>query len=142
MKLKANLSFKSLIRTFEEQHEHHYDEYQLRELRQGYNDGLDISIYANAAFNNVQMHYIRLGLENNVDISKYAFVEYNYYVMAALYHLLKDGAYFDSYILRDRLDIDKLVNDFDKLCSHKGLMCLDNWGRAAIEDGAPYYVNQ
>lgn len=140
MRLKANLSFESLIRSFEEQHEHRYDEYQLRELRQGYNDGLDIFVYMNPAFDNIQMSCIRRGLENNIDINKYAFVEYNYYVMETIYDLLNHGAYFDRYVLRDHLDIDTLIRDHDKLCARTGLRPLSNWGRATIEDGAPYYV--
>lgn len=140
MKLKANLSFKSLIQTYEDQYEHHYDEYQLRELKRGYDGGLDISIYANPEFDNVQMSCIRLGLDNDVDITKYAFVEYNYYLMETIYDLLNHGAYFDRYVLRDHLDVDTLIRDHDKLCARTGLRPLSNWGRATIEDGAPYYV--
>lgn len=140
MRLKANLSFESLIQTYEDQYEHHYDEYQLRELKRGYDGGLDISIYANPKFDNVQMSYIRLGLENNIDINKYAFVEYNYYLMETIYDLLNHGAYFDRYVLRDHLDIDTLIRDHDKLCARTGLRPLSNWGRATIEDDAPYYV--
>lgn len=114
MKLTNNLSFESLIRMYEDQHEHSYDEYQLDELQDGYDSGLDISIYANPAFDRVQMSLIRLGLENNIDINKYAFVEYNYYLMEIIYELLNHGAYFDRYVLRDRLDIDKLIKDHDK----------------------------
>ena len=140
MKLTNNLSFESLIQMYEEQYEHRYDEYQLEELKRGYDIGLDISIYANTAFDRVQMSIIRLGLENNIDINKYAFVEYNYYVMETIYDLLNHGAYFDRYVLRERLDVDKLIRDHDKLCARTGLRPLSNWGRATIEDGAPYYV--
>lgn len=142
MKLANNLSFESLVRTYEEQHEHRYDEYQLEELRDGYDNGLDISIYANPAFDRVQMSLIRLGLENNIDISKYAFVEYNSYLMETIYELLRRGAHFDRYVLRDCLDVDKLIKDHDKLCSRARLRPLSNWGRATIEDGAPYYVKR
>lgn len=140
MKLTNNLSFESLIQTYEEQHEHRYDEYQLEELKHGYDNGLDISVYANPAFDRVQMSLIRLGIENNIDISKYAFFEYNYYLMEIIYELLRHGAHFDRYVFQDRLDIDKLINDHDKLCSHARLRPLSNWGRATIHDGAPYYV--
>ena len=140
MKLTNNLSFKSLVRMYEDQYEYRYDEYQLEELKHGYDNGLDISVYANPAFNRVQMSCIRLGLENNIDINKYAFVEYNYYVMETLYDLLKHGAYFDRYVLRDRLDIDRLISDHDKLCARAGLRPLSNWGRTTILDDAPYYV--
>lgn len=140
MKLKTNLSFESLIRTYEDQYEHRYSEYQLEELKHGYDSGLDISIYANPEFDRVQMSCIRLGLENNIDINKYAFVEYNYYVMETIYDLLNHGAYFDRYVLRDRLDVDTLIRDHDKLCARTGLRPLSNWGRATIHDEAPYYV--
>ena len=140
MRLKTNLSFESLIQTYEDQYEHRYSGYQLEELKRGYDSGLDISIYANPEFDNVQMSYIRLGLENNIDINKYAFVKYNYYVMETIYDLLNHGAYFDRYVLRDRLDVDTLIRDHDKLCARTGLRPLSNWGRATIEDDAPYYV--
>ena len=142
MKLTNNLSFESLVRMYEEQYEYRYDGYQLEELRDGYNSGLDISIYANPAFDTVQMRFIRHGLENNIDINKYAFVEYNSYLMETIYDLLNRGAYFDRYVLRDRLDVDKLIKDHDKLCSRTRLRPLSNWGRATIEDGAPYYVKR
>ena len=142
MKLTNNLSFESLIQMYEEQYEHRYDEYQLEELRDGYNNSLDISIYANPAFDRVQMSLIRLGIENNIDISKYAVVEYSYYLMEIIYELLRHGAYFDKYVLQDCLDIDKLIKDHDKLCSRTCLRPLSNWGRATIEDGAPYYVKR
>ena len=45
------------------------------------------------------MSYIRQGLENNVDISKYASTNYSHFLMEIIYHLLKDGAQFDDYIL-------------------------------------------
>lgn len=142
MKLTNNLSFESLIQMHEDQYEHRYDEYQLEELRDGYDNGLDISIYANPAFDRVQMSLIRLGIENNIDINKYAFIEYNYYLMEIIYELLRHGAHFDRYVLRDHLDIDKLIKDHDKLCSRTRLRPLSNWGRATIHDDAPYYVKR
>lgn len=142
MKLKNNLTFESLIQMYEEQYEHRYDEYQLEELKRGYGSGLDISIYANAAFDRIQMSIIRLGLENNIDINKYAFVEYNYYLMEIIYELLRHGAHFDRYVIRDCLDVDTLIKDHDKLCSRTRLRPLSNWGRATIHDDAPYYVNR
>lgn len=84
MTLKNNLSFEALIQMYEDQYEHRYDEYQLDELRDGYDNGLDISIYANPSFDRVQMRQIRIGLENGVDVYQYAFVHIDWQRMAEI----------------------------------------------------------
>lgn len=44
----------------------------LREIRKGLEEGLDVSLYADHEFNWQQMREIRRGLEKNVDVSEYA----------------------------------------------------------------------
>ena len=141
MKLSNNLSFESLIQTYEEQYEHRYSGYQLEELKRGYDGGLDISVYANPAFDRVQMSYVRQGLENNVDITKYVSTHYSHFLMEIIYQLLKDGALLDDYILEDCLEVDKLIAAYDVLCRRNGLMRLDEWAKHVIYEEAPYYVN-
>ena len=63
MKLENNLSFDSMLQKYEGQYNHE----QLYWLRRGYDNGLDISLYANPAFNSMQMRIIMYGLENGVD---------------------------------------------------------------------------
>lgn len=137
MKLKNNLSFESFI----QMHEAQYDNAQLHCLRQGYEDNLDISLYSNPAFNGMQMHTIMYGLAHNVDVSKYAFIEYNHVIMGIIYHLLKNGAHFDKYVIEDRLDIDKIMSDYDLLIKYKGFSRLDKWALDMIYDNAPYYTS-
>ena len=111
-------------------------------LRKGYDEGLDISLYANPAFNSNQMHTIMYGLENGVDAKLYAFVEYHNFMMQVIYHLLTNGARFDKYIIEDHLDIDKIMSDYDLLIRYKGFRRLSKYAIDAIYDGAPYYVKQ
>lgn len=140
MKLKNNLSFEAIIRTFEEKHAYKYDFLQLRELKKGYERNIDISLYSNPKFDYMQMSYIRLGLVNNVDISKYAFTEYSNFLMEIIYQLLRNGAHFENYIIEDRLNIDRLIDHYDLLARHKGLLRLDEWAKHTIYEEAPYYV--
>lgn len=138
MKLENNLSFDSMLQKYEGQYNHE----QLYWLRRGYDNGLDISLYANPAFNSNQMHTIMYGLQNGVDASLYAFVEYNHVIMQVIYHLLEHGAYFNNYIVEDHLDVDKLMSDYDLLIKYHGFSRFDKWAIDTIYDGAPYYVKQ
>ena len=49
-----------------------FDFNQMAEIRKGLNQDLDISIYANPEFNWEQMREIRYGLQLDLDVSKYA----------------------------------------------------------------------
>lgn len=140
MKLKNNLSFEAIIKTFEETYAHKYNVLRLKELKKGYEHNINISLYANPNFEYEQMSYIRQGLENNVDISKYASTNYSHFLMEIIYHLLKDGAQFDDYILEGCLEVDKLIAAYDALCRRSGLMRLDEWAKYVIYEEAPYYV--
>lgn len=142
MKLKNNLSFEAITNTFEENYACKYNILQLKELKKGYERGINISRYANPNFGYEQMSYIRQGLENNVDIIKYASTNYSHFLMKIIYHLLKDGAQFDDYILEDCLEVDKLIAAYDVLCRRSGLMRLDEWAKHVIYEEAPYYVNR
>lgn len=141
MKLKNNLSFEAIIKTFEETYTYKYNILQLKELKKGYERDVNISLYANPNFEYEQMSYIRQGLENNVDISKYASTNYSHFLMEIIYHLLKEGAQLDDYILEDCLEVDKLIAAYDVLCRRNGLIRLDEWAKHVIYEEAPYYVN-
>lgn len=45
---------------------------QMKEIKEGLKNNVDVSIYANSTFNSEQMKQIRKGLENGVDASIYA----------------------------------------------------------------------
>ena len=141
MKLKNNLSFEAIIKTFEETYAHKYEFLQLKELKKGYEHNINISLYANPAFDRVQMSYVRQGLENNVDITKYVSTHYSHFLMEIIYQLLKDGALLDDYVLEDCLEVDKLIAAYDVLCRRNGFMRLDEWAKHVIYEEAPYYVN-
>lgn len=49
-----------------------FDEKQKQALREGLENGLDISVYANPSYDSYQMNEIRWGLEKNLDVSIYA----------------------------------------------------------------------
>lgn len=63
MKLISNLTFDNAIQQYEEKYNCKYYHGQLRELREGFEKGLDIDSYANPDFEHEQMREIRLGLE-------------------------------------------------------------------------------
>ena len=138
MKLENNLSFDSMLQKYEGQYNHE----QLYWLRRGYDNGLDISLYANPAFDSNQMCTIMHGLENGVDATLYAFVEYHNFMMQVIYLLLANGARFDKYVIEDHLDVDAIMSDYDLLIKYKGYSRLSTRAIDIIYDGAPYYVNQ
>ena len=138
MKLENNLSFDSMLQKYEGQYNHE----QLYWLRRGYDNGLDISLYANPAFNSMQMHIIMYGLENGVDATLYAFVEYHNFMMQVIYHLLANGARFDKYVIEDHLDVDAIISDYDLLIKYKGYSRLSTQAINKIYVGAPYYTKE
>ena len=48
------------------------------EIREGLEEGLDVSIYAKSDFSDYQMDEIRKGLKDNLDVSVYANSEYSW----------------------------------------------------------------
>ena len=59
MKLKSNLTFDNVIRSYKEQYGYTFDEYQLFELKTGFDDGLNIDLFAYPYFNDEVMYAIR-----------------------------------------------------------------------------------
>ena len=76
MKLKNNLSFDNLIKYYESMYKCSYDDFQVDELRIGYERGIDISQYTSVDYSSYQMEEIRLGLECNLDVSVYATTQF------------------------------------------------------------------
>lgn len=141
MKLANNLSFESILEAYQSFYDCEYSDFQKKQLEFGYEDNLDISQYANPAFNYMQMNFVRNGLLKNLDVSKYAFVEYNQHVMEVIYRLLESGAEFGRYVVEDRLDIDKLIDDYAMLCKHNSVTQLDSWAVHLIYKDTPYYTS-
>ena len=54
-----------------------FDDWQLYEIREGLENGLDVDKYADLKFSRNQMEQIRLGLEEGVDVDKYADSKFN-----------------------------------------------------------------
>lgn len=61
-----------------------FDEKQKQALREGLENGLDISVYANPSYDSYQMNEIRWGLEKNLDVSPYATTKYNWRQMSQI----------------------------------------------------------
>lgn len=59
MKLKSNLTFDNVIKSYKEQYDYEFDEYQLFELKTGFDDGLSIDLFAYPYFNDEVMYAIR-----------------------------------------------------------------------------------
>lgn len=72
MKLITNMTFENLIQSYEEMYDCKYDNLQLKELRYGFKQGLDISVFSNPKFAFNQMDEIRQGLAENLNVEIYA----------------------------------------------------------------------
>lgn len=59
MKLKSNLTFDNVIKSYKEQYNYEFDEYQLFELKTGFVDGLNVDLFAYPDFNDEIMYAIR-----------------------------------------------------------------------------------
>lgn len=59
MKLANNLTFGNIISTYKEQYGYEFDDYQLFELKTGFDDGLNIDLFAYPHFNDEIMYAIR-----------------------------------------------------------------------------------
>ena len=140
MKLTNNLTFDSIVSVYEEKYKCKYNDFQKKQIEFGYEDGLDVSKYANPEFNYLQMNFIRNGLVRNLDVDKYAFVEYNEHLMDVIYRVLRSGAEFDQYVNGDYLDLDALIHDYALLCKRTALIPIDEWGLRYIFNHAPYRV--
>lgn len=141
MKLTNNLTFDSIIISlYEEKYKCKYNDFQKKQIEFGYEDGLDVSKYANPEFNYLQMNFIRNGLVRNLGVNKYAFVEYNEYLMEMIYRALSSGERFDKYVAGDYLDLAKLGYDYESLCRQTNLMPIDEFGKNYVLNHAPYRV--
>ena len=72
---------------------------QLREIRLGLKERLDVSVYAKEEYSWQQMKQIRIGLSKKLDVSIYAKPEYNQFQMRELRYGLSLG-----------LDVSKYAN--------------------------------
>ena len=140
MKLTNNLTFDSIVSLYEEKYKCKYNDFQKKQIEFGYEDGLDVSKYANPEFNYLQMNFIRNGLVRNLDVDKYAFVEYNEHLMGVIYRLLRSGVEFDQYTNGEYLNLDALMRDYALLCKQTALMPIDERGLRDISNHAPYRV--
>lgn len=68
-KIYNNLNIDNLMRT---DWIKQFNEYQIRKIKQGLRNKVDISLYAKTDYNWLQMEQIRLGLIFDLDVSKYA----------------------------------------------------------------------
>ena len=57
--MKSNLTFDNVINSYKEQYNYEFDEYQLFELKTGFDDGLNIDLFAYPYFNDEIMYAIR-----------------------------------------------------------------------------------
>ena len=64
MKLKNNLSFESIMSTYDSDYQNRYLMSQLDELQQMYEEGFDISNYVDPRFSAMQLREIKAGLES------------------------------------------------------------------------------
>ena len=71
MKLSNNLTFESLIQSFERKYGQQYNSMQLSRLKQGFDKGLDISRCANPRYDWTIMREVLWGLVSGVDISRH-----------------------------------------------------------------------
>lgn len=63
----------------------------LDEIKQGVEQGLDVSYYASPEFDYCQMYQIRIGLRHDIDVSIYAKPQYDSFQMQELRDCLTEG---------------------------------------------------
>lgn len=97
MKLTTNLTFDNAIQQYEEKYNRKYYHGQLRELREGFEKGLDIDSYANSDFEHDQMKVIREGLEKGLDVSLYAKPVFDLFQMRQIEYGLESGVNVEVY---------------------------------------------
>ena len=68
-----------------------FNDDQMFEIREGLEDGLDVSVYADPKYDGHQMSRIRWGLEDGLDISMYADPKYDDNQMAQIRWGLEEG---------------------------------------------------
>ena len=68
-----------------------FDDDQMRWIRDGLEQGLDVSWYADPKYNGDQMLQILVGLERGLDVSVYADPKYDENQMRMIYQGLRDG---------------------------------------------------
>lgn len=59
------------------QEDERFNEQQLKQLKMGFNNGLDIALYADFRFNALQMQEMRLGLEKGLAVAEFADYHFN-----------------------------------------------------------------
>lgn len=71
MKLTNNLTFESLLQSFDRKHSQQYNSMQISWLKRGFDKGLDISRCANPRYDWTIMKEVLYGLMYGVDISRH-----------------------------------------------------------------------
>ena len=131
MKLSNNLSIDALLDMYANQG---FDTFQLKQIEEGLEQGLDVSHYAKISFNADKMCVIKSGLERGLDVSVYA----KTYLTASQMHALRDGlilgfdmkpcvkAKLDTLSIRE--EIERLMNEsnFDPVRRQKYHRCVSN----------------
>lgn len=86
-----NTYYKTLIDKLAEYRKQGFGDDQLDEIRQGFEHGINASVYADKEYFAVQMRQIRFGLEERLDISLYNSKQYDWFQMEEIRLGLKDG---------------------------------------------------
>lgn len=76
-----------------------FNDWQMKQIYLGLEDGVDVSKYADPKFDEDQMHEIRKGLEKGLDVNKYADLKFDFSQM----HEIRKG-------LRNGLDVSKYAD--------------------------------
>ena len=74
-----------------------YTRNQVKEIEEGKQKGLDVSLYANPAFIPVQMRQIRIGLEKKLPVAIYAKPEYDWFQMEEIRRGLENELQVELY---------------------------------------------
>ena len=80
---------------------------QIREIAEGQEAGLDVSVYAKKEYMAIQMRQIRMGMEKGLDVSVYAQKDFDWFQMEEIREGLEAGANTDIYA-RPEIPYDKM----------------------------------
>jgi hypothetical protein len=102
-----------------------FDANQMNIIKDGLKKGLDVSLYARPEFNASQMHVIRDGLDNGVDVSVYAHPHFDYEQMDSIRSGLQAGVDVSVYA-RPEFDAGQMFQIMLAMLHNKDLQAMAN----------------
>ena len=106
---------------------------QIEEIKAGFDEGIDITAYADKEFLAIQMRQIRFGLEMGLDVSVYAHHEYDWFQMEEIRKGMMGGLPIELYAFPE-LPYDKMKQIRLGLCDGIDLSMFQNLDAGVLKE--------